>query len=390
MGISGLLPALASITKSCTVSSAFSGQTIGIDAYTWLHKATYSCAQDVAQGRDNRAFVRFCVQRTEMLRHYKIRPYFVFDGANLPAKAGTEEARRASRAAALAEACAALAAGRREDAQAAFSRAVDVTPALAHKFIEWLRAEGIPFVVAPYEADAQLAYLFKAGIITGVVTEDSDLLPFGVERVLFKMDREGMGQLVNLQDLPQCTELSFAGLTHDNFLSMCVLAGCDYLPSVNGFGVKMAHAFVRRHKTVDRILKLLHFEKGTAVPAGYDDAFKTARMTFLHQRVWCPRARRLVHLTPLPAELQGVDPALLNFLGPGMDDARAGAIADAIIAPPPLAPYPASAVPPSVGGGAGGSGSGGGGAHLRPPRAQPLGLRRRLPCPQGRGPSRGF
>ena len=38
-------------------------------------------------------------------------------------------------------------------------------------------------VVAPYEADAQLAYLVKEGIADIVITEDSDLLAFGCKQV---------------------------------------------------------------------------------------------------------------------------------------------------------------------------------------------------------------
>jgi len=41
----------------------------------------------------------------------------------------------------------------------------------------------IDFVVAPYEADAQLAYLEKIGLIQAIITEDSDLLVFGSKRV---------------------------------------------------------------------------------------------------------------------------------------------------------------------------------------------------------------
>ncbi len=38
-------------------------------------------------------------------------------------------------------------------------------------------------IVAPYEADAQLAYLSKTGIAQVIITEDSDLILFGCERV---------------------------------------------------------------------------------------------------------------------------------------------------------------------------------------------------------------
>ena len=37
--------------------------------------------------------------------------------------------------------------------------------------------------MAPYEADAQLAYLNKIGVAQIIITEDSDLLLFGCEKV---------------------------------------------------------------------------------------------------------------------------------------------------------------------------------------------------------------
>lgn len=54
-----------------------------------------------------------------------------------------------------------------------------------------LRAEDVPFIVAPYEADAQLRYLELHAHIDGIVTEDSDLLVFGAHTCLFKMDGDG-------------------------------------------------------------------------------------------------------------------------------------------------------------------------------------------------------
>ena len=38
-------------------------------------------------------------------------------------------------------------------------------------------------IVAPYESDAQLAYLARNSLVDFVITEDSDLIVFGVEKV---------------------------------------------------------------------------------------------------------------------------------------------------------------------------------------------------------------
>lgn len=42
---------------------------------------------------------------------------------------------------------------------------------------------GVRYVVAPYEADAQLAYMSIQGIIDLVITEDGDTIPYGCRKV---------------------------------------------------------------------------------------------------------------------------------------------------------------------------------------------------------------
>lgn len=106
-----------------------------------------------------------------MLQHYKVTPIMVFDGANLPSKAGTELERKSSRAENKSKGMQALRADNRSAAVEYFQRAVDVTPQMAHKCIKALRKLGVECIVAPYEADAQLAYLNMKGYVSAVITE---------------------------------------------------------------------------------------------------------------------------------------------------------------------------------------------------------------------------
>ena len=41
----------------------------------------------------------------------------------------------------------------------------------------------VEYIVAPYEADAQLTFLSLHGYVSAVISEDSDLLAYGCERV---------------------------------------------------------------------------------------------------------------------------------------------------------------------------------------------------------------
>lgn len=80
-----------------------------------------------------------------------------------------------------------------------------------------LKAEDVSYVVAPYEADAQLAYLEKKGHIDGIITEDSDLLVFGCRKVLFKLDSDGKCMEIKRENFTMCREVSFSGWTDKEF-----------------------------------------------------------------------------------------------------------------------------------------------------------------------------
>lgn len=56
MGIQGLIPLLEKSSKSVNVSD-YAGCTVAIDAYGWLHKGVYTCAEKLARGEDCQAWV---------------------------------------------------------------------------------------------------------------------------------------------------------------------------------------------------------------------------------------------------------------------------------------------------------------------------------------------
>lgn len=47
MGITGLLPALKAIHKTKHISE-YSGKTVAVDAYAWLHRGVHACATELA------------------------------------------------------------------------------------------------------------------------------------------------------------------------------------------------------------------------------------------------------------------------------------------------------------------------------------------------------
>ncbi|CAK0869915.1 unnamed protein product, partial [Prorocentrum cordatum] len=69
---------------------------------------------------------------------------------------------------------------------------------MVSRLMEALSMLSIHFVVAPYEADAQLAFMCRVGWVHAVISEDSDLLAYGCPNTFFKMDKYGDGQRIAL------------------------------------------------------------------------------------------------------------------------------------------------------------------------------------------------
>lgn len=117
-----------------------------------------------------------------------------------------------------------------------------------------LKSAEVEYIVAPYEADAQMAFLALNGQVHAVITEDSDLLAYGCPRVslkwglfnmfivgpddavsgsnskaggiswvfqvLYKLDKSGEGQQICREDFDKSKGLSFTGFTDDMFLEV--------------------------------------------------------------------------------------------------------------------------------------------------------------------------
>lgn len=244
-----------------------------------------------------------------------------------------------------------------KEARDCYTKCVDVTPEIAFQLIkvsflvvvfsalklkpQALRAEGVDYVVAPYEADAQLCFLEREGFVDGIITEDSDLLVFGCKTVIFKLEKDGScisierSRLATVRDLPMhgWTDVQFRRMavgadSSPSLLTHQMLSGCDYLPSIPGIGLKKAHRMLRRYKTVEKSLQAIRLEGSHTIPPNYLAAFQQAELAFVYQRVFCPEQKRLVPLTDFPDEGLGHDDEKWIGLDVDVEIARGMALGD--------------------------------------------------------------
>jgi exonuclease-1 len=267
----------------------------------------------------------------------------VFDGAPLPMKSGTEADRAKSRNEALAKALELEARGEKALAQSFFVRAVDVTPQMAFELSEHLRVAGVNVIVAPYEADAQLGYLSRHNLVDIVVSEDSDLIVYGCKRILYKLDfKTERGKELYVDDI--FSSGAFSRLSRETFLVTAVLAGCDYLPSLQSIGMKTALALGAKAEAImssntstdqdicsdwflDKLVMLIRLSgvDDSDINDDFKTQFQNAILTFRHQTVFCPLERKLLALTPVEKSVP--------FLGEIYDPETACLVADCLAHP---------------------------------------------------------
>lgn len=143
--------------------------------------------------------------------------------------------------------------GKSSQAYSELQKAVDVTPQMARHLIDALIEINVKYVVAPYEADAQMYYLERKGFVDAILSEDSDLLVFGCRNLITKLDQFGECVHICRDDFSSCKEMSLTGWTDAEFRSMAILSGCDYLENIPRLGLKTAHRLVRKHKMIDKV-----------------------------------------------------------------------------------------------------------------------------------------
>ncbi|PVU93589.1 hypothetical protein BB561_003185 [Smittium simulii] len=334
MGISGLLPLTKEAQNNVHISQ-FSGKTLGIDGYVWLYKGAFSCCQDIALGIPTKRHIQYSLNQIKMLSHFGVSCYFVFDGNSLPSKIHTDLERASSKKINLEKALSELKNGRKKDAFSYFQRSINMSPLLAKDLIDELKKLNIKYVVAPYEADAQLAYLERVELIDGIITEDSDLIAYGCKKIIYKLDIKGSCVLFDRSLMSNIKQLSFKGWDDDLFRKLCILSGCDYLPAVPGIGIKRSYKYLLKSKNIQKLVQILKIE-GFNVPQNYVDEFQRAEKTFLYQKVYDPIQKKIISLEKIRPEHISEN---LDYSGVLVDDDLAFKIATGEIDPVTMTPF---------------------------------------------------
>jgi hypothetical protein len=167
----------------------------------------------------------------------------------------------------------------RQEAVASLQRGMRPTPEMETNLIAALRQVGVTVIVAPYEADAQLAHLCLSGVCQACLTENFDIFLYSaIARcsfpLIFKFESTGASHVVSLKSLggqgkglrnlveiplPHRSSglkrqlsirsanslhscLNLSTLLHDPrlLLQLCLLSGCEFIDPVRGMTLSTA------------------------------------------------------------------------------------------------------------------------------------------------------
>uniref|UniRef100_A0A1I7V525 Exonuclease 1 n=1 Tax=Caenorhabditis tropicalis TaxID=1561998 RepID=A0A1I7V525_9PELO len=319
MGITGLLPFVKNACRKGNILE-LRGKSVAIDVSCLLHRGLTGCMDKIHMGEETQSYVSYVNKYVKELLSMGCHVVMVFDGRPLPAKKGTNDDRREQREKRKEHAEMLLAKGMEREARDIYRLATSISADIVEKTIQHFRSsqENVDIIVAPYEADAQLAYLMEAKLVDAVITEDSDLIVFGCEKIYFKwQSATGECSVYEKSNLRKCFTGELGGDKFDfiKFRRICILSGCDYLQSgLPGVGLSTAAKFfsltsIKDLRTVLR--KVPSYLKMPKLKEHVNDefikSFEMAENTFKHQVVFDPRERCQKPLTPYPLTVETSD-----------------------------------------------------------------------------------
>lgn len=238
-----------------------------------------------SRGNVTSHLVGLMFRSTKLILDYDVDLVFVFDGKPPELKAQEILKRRKLREKALSEWQKALEA---KDYATAFSKAV-MTSRLTEPLIQdakkLLELLGVPFVQAPSEAEAQIAYMATKGDVWAASSKDYDTLLFGAPRLLRYLTITGKEflpskgtarplkpELILLQEF-----LSHHQISREQLIDLAILVGTDFNEGVKGIGPKTALKLVKEHGKLENMPKQI----ASKLPSNYEEI----REIFLQPKV---------------------------------------------------------------------------------------------------------
>ncbi|KAH9924671.1 PIN domain-like protein [Epithele typhae] len=321
MGIKGLTALLAEHSpkafKEHEMKTLF-GRKVAIDATMSMYQFLIAVRQKDGEMLTNDAgettsHLMGFFYRTIRIVENGIKPAYVFDGKPPDLKSGVLSKRFERREEAKEDGEEAKETGTTEDVDRFSRRTVKVTREHNEECRRLLGLMGIPYVVAPSEAEAQCAELARGGKVDAAGSEDMDTLTFGspilYRHLTFSEARKTPISEINLPKAIEGLEMDMS-----QFIDLCILLGCDYLEPIKGVGPKSALKLIREFETLDKVVEHLREKMAEKEEAAEEGKKKRGGIHVPDE--WPHEAAKQLFLKP---DVEPADQVELEWKSPDID-----------------------------------------------------------------------
>lgn len=264
MGIKNLFPLIRRYTPSAIKYkniTDYRNTTIAIDTNLMIYKMVYAIRKhgtDIKNKDIIVTHIHALLLKLNAFRRYDITPVFVFDNVMPSIKSKTMDARNKFR----------------KDMKHRYDKATtedekkryyylksSITYDEISECMELIKLFGYTIIIAPLEADPQLAYMSKTKIVDYVVTDDMDILLFGGINILknFTIDKKKEIIEINSVIFKKMSKIDQKGL-----IDLGILLGCDYCSGKKGVGIVAGYKLVTKKKHIG-VMKTID---------GYSDTYR--------------------------------------------------------------------------------------------------------------------
>ena len=228
---------------------------VAIDTSIFLYKSLINVRSkgDYLRNKDGKvvSHIQGLYYKTNQLLSFGITPIYIFDGKPPPEKSQTikERVKKADECKAKMDATT-----DKKEKQNLEKGTIRIKKEYIDDLKRLFDSMGVSYIHPDGEAEAYASELCKIGFVDAVMTEDMDTLSYGCPQLVRgcidkSIKRPEVITTFNFQKI-----LEDFQMTHDEFIDMCILCGCDYCPTIPKVGPVRAMKFIQKYKTIENYL----------------------------------------------------------------------------------------------------------------------------------------
>ncbi|PVH22372.1 flap endonuclease 1 [Candidozyma haemuli] len=244
--------------KEFTMKTLF-GRKVAIDASMCLYQYLIAVRQQdgqqlTSEDGETTSHLSGMFYRTVRMVENGMKPMYVFDGKPPVLKGGELEKRMLKKQEALSKLEEIKETGTVEELLKHEKRTVRASRQQNEEAQKLLELMGIPYMIAPSEAEAQCAALAKGGKVFAAASEDMDTLcyepPFLLRHLTVAEARK-----MPVDQIEYSEVLKGLDMDRSTFVDLCILLGCDYCETIKGVGPVTAFKLIKEHGSLENIVK---------------------------------------------------------------------------------------------------------------------------------------